>query len=181
MNIPDKNNKDKIAMLDVGISIPTSWYFTDSLLITIVPRFLLINKLGLDFEYIQYNNKISKEKKDENELFEKKELKKNESVNLNLLKANKNMKKMIRIKFENSKEFSTPFDLEEMGDIDLKIEIDKDMKKEIEKRNEKIDKEIKKLKKLEKIKMKEMKKEEKEELIENIDNDNISDEEEKEE
>ena len=44
LNIPDKNNKDKIAMLDVGISIPTSWYFTDSLLITIVPRFLLINK-----------------------------------------------------------------------------------------------------------------------------------------
>ena len=181
LDIPDKNNKDKITMLDVGISIPTSWYFTESLLITIVPRFSFINKLGLDIVYNQYNNKINKEKNDKNELFEKKELKNNESVNLNLLKANKNMKKMIRIKFENSKEFSTPFDLEEMGDIDLKIEIDKDMKKEIEKRNEKIDKEIKKLKKLEKIKMKEMKKEEKEELIENIDNDNISDEEEKEE
>ena len=72
LNIPDKNNADKITMLDVGISIPTSWYFTESLLITIVPRFLLINKLGLDIEYNQYNNKISKEKNDESELFEKK-------------------------------------------------------------------------------------------------------------
>ena len=131
LNIPDKNNKDKIAMLDVGISIPTSWYFTDSLLITIVPRFLLINKLGLDIEYIQYNNKISKEKNDENKLFEKKVLKNNEDVNLNLLKANKNMKKMIRIKLENSKEFSTPFDLEDMGDTDLKIEIDEKMAKSL--------------------------------------------------
>ena len=35
---------------------------------------------------------------------------------------------MIRIKLENSKEFSTPFDLEDMGDTDLKIEIAREKK-----------------------------------------------------
>ena len=97
------------------------------------------------------------------------------------------MKKMIRIKFENSKEFSTPFDLEDMGDIDLKIEIDKDMAKLIKEKNEKIDKEIRKLKKLEKKKNEEINLEQikNEELIKNIeendiDNDIISDEEEEE-
>ena len=69
--IPDKTNKDKITILDVGISIPTSYYFTESLLITIVPRYMFINKLGFDLEYKQYNNKISKEKNDNSELFEK--------------------------------------------------------------------------------------------------------------
>ena len=186
LNLPDKNNKDKITMLDVGISIPTSYYFTESLLITIVPRFLLVNKLGFDIEYRQYNNKINKEKNDNNELFEKKELKNGESVNLNMLKASKNMKKMIRIKFENSKEFSVPFDLEEMGDTDLKIEVDKDMKEKIMKINEKIDKEIKKMKKLEeKKKQEELMKEQlkKEEIVKkNEENkeENVEDEEEEE-
>ena len=171
--IPDKTNKDKITILDVGISIPTSYYFTESLLITIVPRYMFINKLGFDLEYKQYNNKISKEKNDNSELFEKNLIKNNDIVNLNLLKANKNMKKMLQIKFENSKDFSAPFDLEEMCDTDLKIEIDEKMKKIIEKENNKIDKEIKKLKKLEEKKKKEelMKdKEKKEEIIKNIEN-----------
>ena len=39
--IPDKTNKDKITILDVGISIPTSYYFTESLLI-ILNHFLKI-------------------------------------------------------------------------------------------------------------------------------------------
>ena len=98
---------------------------------------------------------MSKEKNDNSELFEKNLIKNNDIVNLNLLKANKNMKKMLQIKFENSKDFSAPFDLEEMCDTDLKIEIDEKMKKIIEKENNKIDKEIKKLKKLEEKKKKE--------------------------
>ena len=155
LNLPDKTNKDKTTILDMGISIPTSWYFTSSCLITIVPRFYFVNKLGFDIEYKQYNNKINKEKNDKSDLFEKQELKNGESLNLNLLKANKNMKKMLQIKFECSKEFSCPFDLEEMGEVDLKIEIDDKMKKKIEKRNDKIDKEIKKMKKLEEKKKKE--------------------------
>ena len=115
-----------------------------------------------------------------------KELKNGESVNLNMLKASKNMKKMIRIKFENSKEFSVPFDLEEMGDTDLKIEVDKDMKEKIMKINEKIDKEIKKMKKLEeKKKQEELMKEQlkKEEIVKkNEENkeENVEDEEEEE-
>ena len=65
------------------------------------------------------------------------------------------MKKMLQIKFECSKDFSCPFDLEEMGEVDLKIEIDDNMKKKIEKKKEKIDKEIKRLKKIEEKKKKE--------------------------
>ena len=155
LNIIDKGNKNKTTILDIGVSIPTSWYFTNSLLITIEPRFLFVNKLGLDIEYKQYNNKISKEDNDNNTLFEKKTLKNNESITLNTIKANKNMKKMIQIKFGTSEDFSCPFDLEEMGDTDLKIPIDDNMRKIIEEKNEEIDKEIKRLKNLEKKKKKE--------------------------
>ena len=155
LNVIDKNDKNKTTILDIGVSIPTSWYFTNSLLITIEPRFLFVNKLGFDIEYKQYNNKINKENNDNNTLFEKKTLKNNKSVNLNIIKASKNMKKMIQIKFDGSEEFSCPFDLEEMGDVDLKIEIDEKMRKIIEEENVKIDKEIKRLKKLEKKKKKE--------------------------
>ena len=173
LNIVDKNNKNKTTILDIGISIPTSWYFTNSLLITIEPRFLFVNKLGFDIEYKQYNNKISKEKNDNNELFEKKIIKNNESINLHTLKANKNMKKMIQIKFGSSEEYSCPFELEEMGDLDLKIPIDEDMAKKIEEKNVEIDKEIKRLKKLEKKKKKEEQMKDqlkKEEIAKNIEN-----------
>mgnify|MGYP004444812105 CR=1 FL=1 len=44
LEIVDQNNKEKITLLDVGISIPNSWNFVNSLLITIEPRFLLVNK-----------------------------------------------------------------------------------------------------------------------------------------
>jgi hypothetical protein len=172
LNIKDKNNKDKVTILDIGVSIPTSWYFTNSLLLTIEPRFLFVNKLGFDIEYKQYNNKISKEENDKNTLFEKNILKNNESIKLNTLKANKNMKKMIQIKFGSSNEFSCPFDLEEMGDVDLKVPIDDNMKKLIEQKNDEIDKEIKRLKKLEKKKKKEQQlkdKKEKEEIAKNTD------------
>ena len=155
LNVLDKNNPNKTTILDIGISIPTSWYFTNSLLITIEPRFLFVNKLGFDIEYKQYNNKISKEKNDNNELFEKNIIKNEESINLNTIKANKNMKKMIQIKFGSSKEYSSPFELEEMGDLDLKIPIDENMAKIIEEKNAEIDKEIKRLKNLEKKKKKE--------------------------
>ena len=179
--IPDKNNKDKVTILDVGISIPTSWYFTESLLITIVPRFMFINKLGFDIEYKQYNNKINKEKNDNSVLFEKKEIKNNEILNLNMIKGNKNMKKMLQIKFGCSNEYSCPFDLEDMGDIDLKIEIDENMKHIIEEKNEEIDKEIKKLKLLEKKKKKEEQQKEqskKEEIAKNIEQEKDKEEEE---
>ena len=172
LNIKDKNNKDKVTILDIGVSIPTSWYFTNSLLLTIEPRFLFVNKLGFDIEYKQYNNKISKEENDKNTLFEKNILKNDESIKLNTLKANKNMKKMIQIKFGSSNEFSCPFDLEEMGDVDLKIPIDDNMKKLIDQKNEEIDKEIKRLKKLEKKKKKEQQlkdQKEKEEIAKNTD------------
>ena len=175
LNLPDKSNKDKVTILDVGISIPTSWNFTESLIITIVPRFLFINKLGFDIEYKQYNNKISKEKNDKSDLFEKKELKDGDCLNINLLKANKNMKKMLQIKFNGSKDFSCPFDLEEMGETDLKIEIDEKMIKEIEKKNEKIEKEIAKIKKIEKKKKEEeliLDQMKKEEIAKKIEDDN---------
>ena len=131
--------------------------------------------MGFDIEYKQYNNKISKEKNDKSDLFEKKELKDGECLNINLLKANKNMKKMLQIKFNGSKDFSCPFDLEEMGETDLKIEIDEKMIKEIEKKNEKIEKEIAKIKKIEKKKKEEeliLEQMKKEEIAKKIEDDN---------
>ena len=175
LNIVDKDNKNKVTILDIGISIPTSWYFTNSLLITIEPRFLFVNKLGFDIQYKQYDNKITKEKNDSNTLFENKTIKNNESITLNTIKATKNMKKMIQIKFGSSEEFSCPFDLEEMGDVDLKIPIDEETKNLIEEKNAEIDKEIKRLKKLEKKKKKEeqMKdQQKKEEIAKNVEQTN---------
>ena len=175
LNIIDKNNKNKTTILDIGVSIPTSWYFTNSLLISIEPRFLFVNKLGFDIEYKQYNNKISKEKNDNNTLFEKQIIKNNESIKINTIKGNKNMKKMIQIKFGSSEEYSCPFDLQEMGDVDLKIPVDENTKNIIEEKNMEIDKEIKKLKKLEeKRKKDEQMKEQlkKEEIAKNVEKEN---------
>ena len=174
LNIVDKNNKNKTTILDIGLSIPTSWYFTNSLLISIEPRFLFVNKLGFDIEYKQYNNKITKEKNDNHTLFEKQIIKNNESININTIKENKNMKKMIQIKFGSSEEFSCPFDLEEMGDVDLKIPIDENTRNIIEQKNMEIDKEIKRLKKLEKKKKKEEQMKDqlkKEEIAKNVEKD----------
>ena len=92
------------------------------------------------------------------------------------------MKKMLQIKFEESEYFSCPFDLEEMGDFDVKIPIDEKVRKYLEKQNKNIGKKIKeweKNKKLnenkEKMEKNENKEEEKElsdeeEEINNINN-----------
>ena len=166
LEIQDDKNKDKIILLDLGISIPTSWYFINSFLIIIEQRFLLVNKFGFDIKYKQYNNKLKKNENDGNKKFEENEIKNNENVNLLLLKGNKNMKKMIQIKFEESEYFSCPFDLEEMGDLDVKIPINENLSKKLEKQNKKINKIIKEWEKNKKLKMME-KKENKNENIEN--------------
>jgi len=125
--------------------------------------------------------KLIRKKNDNSVIFEKKEIKNNEILNLNMIKGNKNMKKMLQIKFGCSNEYSCPFDLEDMGDIDLKIEIDENMKHIIEEKNEEIDKEIKKLKLLEKKKKKEEQQKEqskKEEIAKNIEQEKDKEEEE---
>ena len=151
----DEKNKDNVTLLDVGVSIPTSWYFINSLLIVIEPRFLFVNKFGFDIKYKQYNNKLKKVENDGNKTYEENEIKKDEKVNLLLLKGKKNMKKMIQIKFDESEYFSCPVDLEDMGDIDVKIPISDKMYKNLEKENKKIAKKIKELKKIEKLKKEE--------------------------
>ena len=105
---------------------------------------------------LNINSIIIKKKKNENDgnkIYEEKKIKSNETANLLLLKGNKHMKKMIQIKFEESEYFSSPFDLEEMGDIDVKIPINEDLRKKLEKQNKKINKKIKEWEKNEKLKM----------------------------
>ena len=175
LEIEDEKNKDIITLLDLGISIPTSWYFVNSLLIIIEPRFLFVNKFGFDIEYKQYNNKLKKVENDGNKIYENKLIKNEEKVNLLLLKGKKNMKKMIQIKSIESEFFSCPFDLEEMGDIDVKIPISEKMYKQLEKENKKINKKIKELKKLEKLKKMENKeKNEEEEEFSNDEDEEIN-------
>ena len=171
----DIQNDSQTEVLDITIGIQTSWYFTNSLLITIEPRFILVNKVGFDMEYKQYNNRMSK---DENEkMYKKQFIKNDENIKLTLIKEKK-AKKMIQIKFNESKFFSCPFDLEEMGEIDLKIQINEEIKSMIEAKNIKIEKQIEEMKKKEEEKkIKEEKEKEKEQNkdeennINNINND----------
>ena len=145
-----KDDKDKIELLDIGISIPTSWYFVNSLLIVIEPRFLLVNKFNLDIVYKQYNNKLKKNENEGNKIYEEKIIKKNENINLVLLKGKNNMKKMIQIKLEGSEYHSCPFNLEEMGELDVKIPINEETLNFLEEENKEIEKKIKKWEKAKK-------------------------------
>ena len=152
LEIVDEKDKNNIILLDVGISIPTSWYFVNSILIVIEPRFLLVNKFGFDITYKQYNNKLKKSENDGKKIYEEKTIKNDANINLILLKGKKNMKKMIQIKLDESENYSCPFDLEEMGGVDVKIPLSENMRKMLEHENKKISKKIKEWKKKEKLK-----------------------------
>ena len=153
LELREQNNK--IVNLEIGISISSSWNFPNSLLITIEPRFLLINKFGYDLQYKQYNNKKDKMTNDNEFFFPNKTIKNNDEIKLNLLKDSKNMKKMIQIKMGiYSMDYSCPVDLDQIGDVDVKIPINEDMKKIILKKNIEIEKKIYQLKKKEKLKKK---------------------------
>ena len=153
LEIKELNNN--IINLEIGISISSSWNFPNSLLITIEPRFLLINKFGYDLQYKQYNNKKDKITNDNGFFFPNRIIKNNEEVKLNLLKDSKNMKKMIQVKIKDySIDFSCPVDLNEIGDVDVKIPINEEMENIILKKNLEIEKKIAKLKEKEKLKKK---------------------------
>ena len=142
VNTLEISNQNKIINLDVGVTISSSWNFVNSILVTIEPRFLLINKFGYDIEYKQYNNKKSKNEND-NENIETLLIKDNEEIKLNLVKEGN--KKMIQLKLNRGGGvFSSPFDLEEMGDLDVKFPINDDLKNKINKKNKEIEKQIKK-------------------------------------
>ena len=164
-----KNDKDKTQILDISIGIQTSWFFSNSLLITIEPRFILVNKIGFDIEYKQFNNII--DKKENEKIFKEQIIKNEENIKLSFIK-NKKDKKMITIKFNDSKFFSCPFDLEELGEIDLKIQISEDMAKIIEEKNKEIEKQIEENKKLEEEKIIKEKGEYKGNESNNINNEN---------
>ena len=171
-----KNDTDKVKILDITIGIQTSSFFKNSILITIEPRFILVNKLGFDFEYKQYDNKLDK---DENaKIYKGDTIKKDENIKLSLIKnKSKNSKKMIQIKFNESKCYSCPFDLEEIGEIDLKIQINEQMKNIIEEKNKEIERQIEENKKLEEEKR--IKEKELSEQNENNNNLNINNDESK--
>ena len=173
----DNNN---IINLDLGVSISSSWKFSNSLLITIEPRFLLINKFGYDLQYKQYNNKKDKVTNDQGNQFQSHLIKNGEELKLNLLKGSKKMKKMIQIKMgEYSVDYSCPIDLDEIGDADLKIPINEEMKQKILKKNLEIEKKIEKLKKKNKLKKKlqlieeKNKEEENKKINKNLNNNNL--------
>ena len=145
-----KEKKD-IIDLEIGISITSSWNFPNSLFITFEPRFLLINKFGYDLQYKQYNNKKDKISNEHGKQFKEQLIKNEDQLQLNLLKGSKNMKKMIQIKMgEYSSTYSCPIDLDEIGDVDIKIPINEEMKKIILKKNLEIEKKLEKIKRLKK-------------------------------
>ena len=153
LDINSENNN--ITDFQIGVSISSSWNFPNSLIITIEPRFLLINKFGFDLQYKQYNNTKDKVSNDNGNRFQSKNIKNGEEIKLNLIKESKNMKKMIQVKMrEYSVDYSCPFDLNEIGDIDVKIPINEEMKKILLKKNIEIDKKIEKLKRRERFKKK---------------------------
>ena len=175
----ENNNNNNITELQIGVSISSSWNFPNSLIIIIEPRFLLINKFGYDLNYKQYNNTKDKISNDHGNHYQNQLIKNGEEIKINLLKGNKNMKKMIQIKMpEYSIDYSCPVDLDEIGDVDIKIPINQEMKQKIIKKNLEIKKKIEKLKRKERLKKKfqiieekkkeEMKEEDKEKMINNI-------------
>ena len=101
-------------------------------------------------QYKQYNNTKDKISNEHGNRFQTKIIKNGEQIKLNLLKGNKNMKKMIQIKMgEYSIDYSCPVDLDEIGDVDIKIPINEELKKILLKKNIEIEKKIEKLKRRE--------------------------------
>ena len=134
LDVRGQNNR--IINLNLGVSISSSWNFSNSLLITIEPRFILVNKFGYDLQYKQYNDKKDKRQNDNENEFENHIIKSGEEIKLNVLKGSKGMKNMIRIKMgEYSVDYSSPVDLDEIGDVDVKIPINNDMKQKLIKKN----------------------------------------------
>ena len=114
-----------------------------------------MNKFGFDLQYKQYNDKKDKRQNDNENEFENHIIKSGEEIKLNVLKGNKGMKNMIRIKMgEYSVDYSSPVDLDEIGDVDVKIPINNDMKQKLIKKNLEIEKKINKLKKKERLRKK---------------------------
>ena len=153
LEINEDNNK--VSTLEIGVSISSSWSFPNSLFITIEPRFLLINRFGYDLQYKQYNNKKDKISNDHGNIFKDYTIKNGQKLKLNLLKDTKNMKKMIQLNMgQYSIDYSCPIDLDEIGDIDVKIPINEEMKEKILNKNLEIENEIEKIKKKERNKKK---------------------------
>ena len=141
ISLEKRMDNNIIKNIEISVSINSSWNFSNSLLITIEPRFFLINKFGYDLEYKQYNNKKDKRSNDQDEQFRSHVIKNGEEIKLNLLKGSKKMKKMIQIKIgQHSIDYSCPIDLDEIGDVDIKIPIDEEMKQKILKNNIEIEK-----------------------------------------
>ena len=179
--IPLEINKEnnKIFDLELGISITSSWNFPNSLFIAIEPRFLLINKFGYDLEYKQYNNKKDKISNDHGKHYKSHTIKNEDELKIILLKGSKNMKRMIQIKMgDYSTSYSCPIDLDEIGDVDVKIPINEEMKKIILKKNLEIEKKIEKIKGLKKRKLRlfeeKTKNKESKKIIEMDQNNNIN-------
>ena len=155
ISLEEKGENNRITNIEISVSIASSTKFQNSLFVTIEPRFLLINRFGYDLTYKQYNNKKDKISNDNNDEFPNNQIKNGEEIKINLLKGSKKMKKMIQLKLgDYSMAYSCPIDLDETGDVDIKIPINKEMKKKILKKNIEIKKIISALKRKERLKKK---------------------------
>ena len=153
LDINDKDNN--VTNLEIGVSINSSWNFPNTLFITIEPRFLLINRFGYDLQYKQYNNKKDKISNDHGKQFKGHPIKNGETLTLNLLRETKNMKNMIQLNMgEYSVDYSCPIDLNEIGDVDVKIPINDEMKQLLLTQNIEIEKEIEEIKRKERLQQK---------------------------
>ena len=153
LDINDKDNN--VTNLEIGVSINSSWNFPNTLFITIEPRFLLINRFGYDLQYKQYNNKKDKISNDHSKQFKGHPIKNGETITLNLLRETKNMKNMIQLNMGDfSVDYSCPIDLNEIGDVDIKIPINDEMKQVLLTQNIEIEKEIEEIKRKERLQKK---------------------------
>ena len=129
-----ENDNKNTLIKNLALLISSSSKFKNSFIITIEPRFMLVNKLPIDILFKQYdiNNK------DNEGLFELHSLKKGEMQEFKYIQTEKKMKKYIRIKSENEDQFSCPFNIEEISDINIKIPINDDLVTSIKNYNEEI-------------------------------------------
>ena len=155
ISLEENGENNSITNIEISVSISSSTKFPNSLFLTIEPRFLLINRFGYDLKYKQYNNKKDKISNDNSFEFPNNDIKNGEEIQINLLKGSKKMKKMIQLKMgDYSMAYSCPIDLDEIGDVDIKIPINEEMKEIILKKNIEIERIISALKRKERLKKK---------------------------
>ena len=128
----EENDKNSLIK-NLALIITSSSMFKNSFIILIEPRFMLVNKLPINLIFKQYD--INKKN---NDLFQNQTLEKGEMMEFKYIQTEKKMKKYIQISSENQNEFSCPFNIEDISDLNIKIPLKDDLISKVKKDNEEI-------------------------------------------